>query len=150
MQNSTETTLDPYELVFVQLVSEWRPFWNKVYNDSLFKSGAMWVGHHNLLCAPSSHRRPFSYHPKMADFEYFRVLSVFSWKKLPLTQKSVLNMSSSDSQIDKPQRGRRELLDVNINTGAQSINTEKAFLRVVRYQMNTKANETPLRCTVLN
>ena len=33
-------------------------------------------------------------------------------------------MASSDSQIDKPQRGRpkrAELPDVNINTGAQSI-----------------------------
>ena len=40
-------------------------------------------------------------------------------------------MASSDSQIDKPQRGRpkrAELPDVNINTGAQSINTEKASL----------------------
>ena len=36
-------------------------------------------------------------------------------------------MASSDSQIDKPQRGhpkRAELRDVN--TGAQSINTERA------------------------
>ena len=36
-------------------------------------------------------------------------------------------MASSDSQIDKAQRGRpkrAELPDVNINTGAQSINTE--------------------------
>ena len=34
-----------------------------------------------------------------------------------------------DSQIDKPQRGRpkrAELPDVNINTGVQSINTERA------------------------
>ena len=40
------------------------------------------------------------------------------------TQQSVLNMASSDSQIDKLQRGRPnrpELPDVNINTGAQSI-----------------------------
>ena len=40
-------------------------------------------------------------------------------------------MASSDCQIDKPQRGRpkrTELLDVNINTGAQSINTERASL----------------------
>ena len=45
------------------------------------------------------------------------------------TQKSVLDMASSDSQIDKPQRGRpkrAELPGVNINTGAQSINTERA------------------------
>ena len=36
-------------------------------------------------------------------------------------------MASSDSQIDKPQRGhpkRAQLPDVNINTGVQSINTE--------------------------
>ena len=41
-------------------------------------------------------------------------------------------MASSDNQIDKPQRGRpkrAELSDVNINTGAQSINSERAFLR---------------------
>ena len=41
----------------------------------------------------------------MADFEYFRVLSVFSWKKSARAQKSVLNMASSNSQIDKPQHG---------------------------------------------
>ena len=46
------------------------------------------------------------------------------------TQKSVLNMASSNSQIVKPQPGhpkRAELLDVNINTGAQTINTERAL-----------------------
>ena len=35
-------------------------------------------------------------------------------------------MASSGSQIDKPQRGRSkraELPDVNINTGAENINT---------------------------
>ena len=41
-------------------------------------------------------------------------------------------MASSDSQIDKPQRGcptkRAELPDVNKNTGAQSVNTERASL----------------------
>ena len=40
-------------------------------------------------------------------------------------------MASIGSQIDKPQRGRpkrAELLDVNINTDAQSINTERASL----------------------
>ena len=31
-----------------------------------------------MLCAPNNRRRPFSYHAKMADFEHFRVLSVFS------------------------------------------------------------------------
>ena len=38
-------------------------------------------------------------------------------------------MASSHSQIDKPQRGRRkraELRGGNINTGAQSINTERS------------------------
>ena len=37
-------------------------------------------------------------------------------------------MASSDSQIDKPQRGRpkrAELPDVDISTGAQSINTPR-------------------------
>ena len=40
-------------------------------------------------------------------------------------------MASSDSQIDKPQHGHpkiAELLGVNVNTGAQSINTERAAL----------------------
>ena len=40
-------------------------------------------------------------------------------------------MASSDSQIDKPQCGcpnRAELMGVNINTDAQSINTERASL----------------------
>ena len=40
-------------------------------------------------------------------------------------------MASSDSQINNPQRGhpkRAELPDVNINTGAQSINTERHSL----------------------
>ena len=48
---------------------------------------------------------------------------------------------STDSQIDKPQRGcpkRAELLDVNINTGAQSINTESLFNRSVLYQKQNK------------
>ena len=35
-----------------------------------------------MLCAPNNRWRPFSYHMKMADFVYFRVLSVFSWKNL--------------------------------------------------------------------
>ena len=40
-------------------------------------------------------------------------------------------MASRDSQINKPQRGRpkrAELPDVNVNTGVQSINTERATL----------------------
>ena len=42
-------------------------------------------------------------------------------------------MESSDSEIDEPQRGRpkrTEVPDVNINTGAQSINTERASLKI--------------------
>ena len=41
-------------------------------------------------------------------------------------------MVRSDSQIDKPQHGRpkrAELLDVNINTGTQSINSERVSLK---------------------
>ena len=54
-----------------------------------------------------------------------------AWMEHGLQKKSVLNMASSDSQIDKPQRGhpkRVELPDVNTNTGAQSINTERSFI----------------------
>ena len=43
-------------------------------------------------------------------------------------------MASSDSQIDTPQRGRpkrAELPAVNINTGAQSINTESFFNKTI-------------------
>ena len=87
-----------------------------------------------MLCAPNNRRWPFSYHTKISGFEYFRVLSVFSWKRLTKTQKSVLNMACSDSQIDKPQRGcpkrTHELPDVNINTGVQSINTERGSLSI--------------------
>ena len=42
-------------------------------------------------------------------------------------------MASSDSQIDKSQCGcpkRTELPKVNINTGMQSINTERASLTI--------------------
>ena len=49
-------------------------------------------------------------------------------------------MASSDSQISKPQGGcpkRAELPDVNINTGAQSINTERASL------MSNSCNSLP-------
>ena len=41
-------------------------------------------------------------------------------------------MASSDSQFNKPQRGcpkKAELPDVNINTGVQSLNTERASFR---------------------
>ena len=48
-------------------------------------------------------------------------------------------MVNSDSQIEKAQCGhpkRAELLDVNINTGVQSINTESYF----KPQQKSKAN----------
>ena len=54
-------------------------------------------------------------------------------KNWHVTQKSVLNMASGNSQIDKTQHGcpkRAELPYVNINTGAQCINTERASLKV--------------------
>ena len=52
-----------------------------------------------------------------------RTSSIFAFCPFSLLKKC------SSSQIDKPQHGRpkrAELLDVNINTGAQSINTERA------------------------
>ena len=55
-------------------------------------------------------------------------------KKCALTQKNVLNMASNDSRIDKPKCGRperAELPDVNINTGVQSINTERTSMSEV-------------------
>ena len=45
--------------------------------------------------------------------------------------EKLLDMASSNSQIANPRSGRpkrAELPDVNINTGAQSINTERASL----------------------
>ena len=46
-------------------------------------------------------------------------------------------MASSNTQINKPQRGhpKRAESDVNINTGAQSINTERASLTLL-FQSN--------------
>ena len=73
-----------------------------------------------MLCAPSNRRRPFWYHTKMAAFE----CSFSRETELAQTQESVLNISSIDSQIDKPQHGcpkRAELSGVNINTGAQAL-----------------------------
>ena len=49
-------------------------------------------------------------------------------------------MANIDRQVDKPQRGRpkrAELPDVNINTGAQSINTERASLGKLNLQSLT-------------
>ena len=33
-----------------------------------------------MLCTPDNHLQPFLYHMKMADFKYFCLLSIFSWK----------------------------------------------------------------------
>ena len=76
-----------------------------------------------MLCAPNNLSSIFVFCP-------------FSRDKLTSSQKSVLNMGGSDSQIDKPQRGRpkrAELPDVNINTGAQSINTEKSLFKSFKF-----------------
>ena len=69
-------------------------------------------------------------------------------------------MAISDSQIDKPQNGRpkrAELPDVNINTGAQSINTERAVsvvyirnfelleIRAKRYLISKRNSEADCR-----
>ena len=54
-------------------------------------------------------------------------------------------MASSDSHIDKPQRGhpkRAELADVNINRGAQSINTERASLNKAGSATTNNDNRT--------
>ena len=54
-------------------------------------------------------------------------------------------MACSDSQIDKPQHGhpkRAELPDVNINTGAQSINTESFFNGRINLFIKTMEHNT--------
>ena len=59
-------------------------------------------------------------------------------------------MSSSDSQIDKPQRGRlerAELPDVNIDTGAQSIPTERRDIRelhIIAFFLHVPAHQSVL------
>ena len=70
---------------------------------------------------------------------HFRIIRFvrFLVKKVGINPENVLNMTSSDSQIDKPQRGRpkrAELPDVNINTGAQSINTERGTITMYSLQ----------------
>ena len=55
-------------------------------------------------------------------------------------------MESSDSQMDKPQHGRpkrAELPDVNINTGVQSINTERASLMILMRRRRIMAAAFP-------
>ena len=63
------------------------------------------------------------HHSKMADFEYFLVLSVFSWKKIVINSKKCIGYGVSDSQIDRPQRGRPqspELLDAQSGVNTES------------------------------
>ena len=81
-----------------------------------------------VLSLLSNYQLPFSYHMKMADLSIVHFLV----KQIAInSEKCIEYRASSGSQIDKPQCGcskRAELLDVNINTDAQSINTEKASL----------------------
>ena len=56
-------------------------------------------------------------------------------------------MASSNGRIDKPQHRcpkRAELPNVNINTGVQSINTERVPLRCLRLMYEMKIAQTPL------
>ena len=56
-------------------------------------------------------------------------------------------MASSDSEIDRPQHGcpkRAELPDVNINTGMQSIDTERASLTSSELYIKKKLVRTAL------
>ena len=57
-------------------------------------------------------------------------------------------MASSNGRIDKPQHRcqtkRAELPNVNINTGMQSINTERVPLRCLRLMYEMKIAQTPL------
>ena len=62
------------------------------------------------------------------------VFCLFSCENIDINSEKCIEMASSNSQIDKPEHGfpkRVELQDINtcINTGAQSINTERASLQ---------------------
>ena len=96
-----------------------------------------------MLCAPRNRPWPFSYHTKMTDFlDFFCPFS--REKNCHKLRKSVMNIASSDSQIDiKPQRGRPKraaLPDVNINMRAQRINSERASLTSVMSQLDNCCN----------
>ena len=59
-------------------------------------------------------------------------------------------MATSDSQINKPHRGRpkrAELPDVNINTVAQNINTKSASLIYILTRLMIITNSSNLRVT---
>ena len=73
----------------------------------------------------------------------FHVLT-FSHENADITQESVLNMARNDRQINKScGRPKRAVLsDININTGTQSSNTEKASSTGKK-----KKKVSDLRCT---
>ena len=61
----------------------------------------------------------------------------------------MLDKASSDSQINKPQHGcpkRAELPDININTGAQSINTDRASLTSTDFSNLKKKSYPDCNC----
>ena len=82
-----------------------------------------------MLCVPSNHRQPiFILHENGG----LQVLLRFVIKKSVInSEKSLMNMASSNSQNNEPQHGwakRTELPEVNINMERQSTNTERASL----------------------
>ena len=84
-----------------------------------------------MLYAPCNRRRPFFVSYENGDLRVFSCFVRFLVKENGINSATCLEHGSSDSQIDKPQRRRpkrAELPDVNINTGAQSINTDRASL----------------------
>ena len=81
--------------------------------------------------------RPFSCHTKMEDFEHFCVSSLFSWNIFCI----------SNSQIGQ-HPNKAELLHVNINTGLQSIKTERASLNQVTNNL-LDIGESEMMCTCI-
>ena len=68
----------------------------------------------------------------MADrvFSHFLFSHEKNWHALTCMYIEIIWQVATVSHIDKPQCGhpkRAKLRDVNINTGAQSINTERTF-----------------------
>ena len=85
-----------------------------------------------MPCAPGNRRRTFSYHTKMADFEYFRVLSVFSWKIWHKLRKVYwIWQVAVVTSINCRRPERAELPDVNINTGVHLISLFLVFVLAV-------------------
>ena len=69
--------------------------------------------------------------PTNGGLRVFSYFVCFHVKEIDINYEKCIEYGKySDSQIDKPQRGcpkRAELPDVNINTGAQSINIERVY-----------------------